>query len=325
MKSPKTLIEAVRFFSDLDVCNEYMKQIKWPDGKITCPACKGERIGEVKTRKMLRCKDCRKQFSYKVGTIFEDSALGLDKWFVAVWCITNAKNGISSYELHRALGVTQKSAWHMLHRIRLAMQEGGITSKLSGTVEADETFVGGKAKNMHKADRKRRIKGRGAVGKTIVQGVLERGGRVIAGVVPDAKRRTLQPNLRSVVEEGAMVCTDALRSYEGLEDAYLHETIDHAKEYVRGDVHTNGMENFWSLLKRCINGTYVAVMPWQLFRYVDEQCFRFNERNKDDAGRFAEAMKRVVGKRLTYSDLRCWAQQFQADQDRIPLGDGALA
>lgn len=301
--TPKTLIEAVRFFSDVDVCNEYMVSIKWPDGKIVCPKCNSERIGKIETRKMLRCKDCRKQFSYKVGTIFEDSPLGLDKWFVAVWCITNAKSGISSYELSRALGVTQKSAWHMLHRVRLAMAEGGITTKLSGTVEADETFVGGKAKNMHNAKRKERIKGRGAVGKTIVQGVLQRGGKVIAGVVDNAKRVTLQPNVRAVGEAGTMVCTDALRSYEGLEDEYLHETVDHAKEYVRGDVHTNGMENFWSLLKRCINGTYISVMPWHLCRYVDEQVFRFNERNGSDGSRFTEVMARVVGKRLTYSEL----------------------
>ncbi|MDZ4687861.1 MAG: IS1595 family transposase [Planctomycetaceae bacterium] len=300
--TPTTLIEAVKFFADADVCNQYMVGIKWPDGKITCPKCGSERVGKIETRKMLRCKGCRKQFSYKVGTIFEDSPLGLDKWFVAVWCITNAKNGISSCELARHLGVTQKSAWHMLHRVRLAMQEGSMT-KLSGTVEADETFVGGAAKNMHAAKRKEKIKGRGAVGKTIVQGVLQRGGAVIAGVVENSKRKTLQPNIRNVVEAGATIYTDALRSYEGLEDAYLHDTVDHAREYVRGNVHTNGMENFWSLLKRCINGTYIAVMPWQLCRYVDEQVFRFNERKLTDGQRFDEVMARVVGRRLTYAEL----------------------
>lgn len=302
MKTPETLIEAVRYFSDIDLCNEYMKQLKWPDGKIVCPACGGDRIGEIKTRRMLRCKDCRKQFSYKVGTIFEDSPLGLDKWFVAVWCVTNAKNGISSHELARALGVTQKSAWHMLHRIRLAMQDRP-KSKLRGTVEADETFVGGKGKNMHKAKRKAKIKGRGTVGKMIVQGVLERGGRVVAGVVKDSKRRTLQPNVRQVVDQGATVYTDALKSYEGLEDTYLHETIDHAREYVRGDCHTNSMENFWSLLKRCINGTYISVMPWHLSRYVDEQAYRYNYRKTSDSQRFADAMSKTIGKRLTYAAL----------------------
>ncbi len=300
--SPKTLIEAVKYFADVDACNDYMKQVKWPDGKIVCPNCQSDRIGEIRTRRLLRCKDCRKQLSYKVGTIFEDSALGLDKWFVAVWCVTNCKNGISSHELARDLGITQKSAWHMLHRIRLAMQEGTLM-KMSGKCETDETFVGGKAKNMHKFPRERKIKGRGAVGKTIVQGILNRGGRVVADVVNNTKRKTLQPNVRSMVEPGSTVYSDALKSYEGLSSDYIHETVDHAREYVRGDVHTNGMENFWSLLKRGINGTCISVMPWQLFRYVDEQVFRFNERRKTDRQRFDEVMQRVIGRRLQYAEL----------------------
>jgi transposase-like protein len=303
METPKTLLEAVRYFSDLDVCNEYMKGIKWPNGKIVCPKCGKDRVGEIKTRKMLRCKDCRKQFSYKVGTIFEDSPLGLDKWFVAVWCITNAKNGISSYELGRALGVTQKSAWHMLHRIRLAMHNE-TPKRLSGTVEADETYVGGHAKNMHASKRKEKIKGRGIVGKAIVQGVLERGGRVIAGVVPNTKRKTVQPNVREIVRPGATVYTDNFQSYVGLEDEYLHEAVDHSRGvYVRDNCHTNSMENFWSLLKRGIGGTYISVMPWHLFRYVDEQVFRFNERKGTDQSRFDAAMRKIMGKRLQYSEL----------------------
>jgi transposase-like protein len=304
MNAPNTLIEAVKFFSDVDRCNEYMVQIKWPDGNITCPHCEasGDRIGKIASRKMLRCKDCRKQFSYKVGTIFEDSPLSLDQWFVAVWCIVNAKNGVSSYEVSRALGITQKSAWFMLHRIRLAMQEGTF-QKMKGTIESDETFVGGKAKNMHKAIKAQQITGRGAVGKAVVHGILARGGKVIAQVVKDQKRKTLQPKIRSAVEPGSTVYTDALKSYEGLEDMYAHEMIDHAKEYVRGDVHTNSMENFWSLLKRCINGTYISVMPWQLSKYVDEQVFRFNERKKSDGERFDEVMSHTVGRRLTYRKL----------------------
>lgn len=161
---PQTLLAAVRYFSDLTICHKYMRKIKWPDGKIVCPFCLSDRIGEVSTRNLLRCKDCRKQISVKANTIFEDSPLGLDKWFVAVWCIANAKNGISSHELGRALGVTQKTAWFMLHRIREAMRTGTF-EKLSGTVEADETFIGGEARNMHKHKREKRIKGRGTVGK----------------------------------------------------------------------------------------------------------------------------------------------------------------
>lgn len=202
MSHPKTLIEAVRYFSDVDVCNDYMARVKWPDGKIICPKCGCDKVGKIKTRKMLRCntKGCRKQFSYKVGTIFEDSPLGLDKWFVAVWCITNAKNGISSYELHRALGVTQKTAWFMLHRVRVAMQEGSFV-KLEGTVESDETFVGGKAKNMHADKRAQRIKWRGPIGKAIVHGVLERGGKMIAGVVKDQKRSSFSHQFVSTLSQ----------------------------------------------------------------------------------------------------------------------------
>lgn len=161
---PQSLIEAVRYFSDVDRCNTYMRRIKWPGGEVVCPHCGGDRCAEKADGKRLRCKDCRKDFSYKVGTIFEDSPLGLDKWFVAVWCIAHCNNGISSHELGRALDVTQKTAWFMLHRIREAMRTGTFT-KLRGEVESDETFVGGKADNMHKAVRERKIKGRGAVGR----------------------------------------------------------------------------------------------------------------------------------------------------------------
>jgi transposase-like protein len=231
-QTPTTLVDAVKFFSDLNRCNEYMLQIKWPDGKIVCPKCGSDRIGKIETRKMLRCKDCRKQFSYRVGTIFEDSPLGLDLWFVAVWCVTNCKNGISSHELARSLGITQKSAWHMLHRIRLAMQDDA-PGMLKGTVEADESFVGGKSKNMHKAKRKATIKGRGFSGKTIVQGVLQRGGKVIAGVVKNTKRSTIQPHVRAVVEPGAKVYTDALASYAGLTRGRIPARDGRSREGIR--------------------------------------------------------------------------------------------
>lgn len=299
---PKSLLEAVRYFSDLSVCNAYMRKIKWPDGKIQCPKCDSDRIGEIATRHMLRCKDCRKQFSVKIDTIFEDSPLGLDKWFVAVWCIANAKNGISSHELGRALGVTQKTAWFMLHRIREAMKTGTFT-KLQGPVETDETYVGGKAANMHKGEREKRIRGRGAVGKAIVHGILERGGEARCSVIPNTEASTLQPILAANVEKGAAVYSDAHQSYVGLDSRYLHAVIDHAKAYVNGLVHTNGMENFWSLLKRALSGTYVSVAPFHLERYVDEQAFRFNARRGSDASRFYQVLLSVVGKRLTWRRL----------------------
>jgi transposase-like protein len=306
--NPKTLIEAVRYFSDLDTCHGYMAKVKWPDGKITCPKCGGDAIGIIASRRMLQCKakTCRKQFSAKVGTIFEDSPLPLSSWFVAVWSVANAKNGISSCELARALGTTQKTAWFMLHRVRLAMKTGTFR-KMSGTTESDETYIGGLAKNMHKSRRDRVITGTGGVNKSIVHGLLERhtdkASRVKAKVIPNAKKGTVQAEVRAHVEPGSEVFTDALRSYNGLNDQYVHDIIDHAEAYVRGKVHTNGLENFWSLLKRTIRGTYIHLAPEHLDRYLDEQTTRFNERDGNDGDRFAETMKRVTGRRVTYAEL----------------------
>ena len=232
----------------------------------------------------------------------EDSPIGLDKWLTAIWMIANDKNGISSYEIHRGLGITQKSAWFLLHRIRLAMQQGTL-EKLSGPIEADETFIGGKARNMHKSKRAAKIQGRGPVGKAIVMGILERAGEVRTKVVENRDRETLQAEIREHVELGAEVMTDALPSYEGLNPDYVHQVVNHALEYVRGHVHTNGIENFWSLVKHCLGGTYVSVMPFHLFRYLDEQSFRFNHRKDNDAGRFLKACSSMTGRRLTYKDL----------------------
>jgi transposase-like protein len=260
---PQTLQDAIVHFSDPDVCLKFVAELRWPDGP-ECPDCHGKALSFLSTRRLWKCKACKRQFSVKVGTIFEDSALRLDKWLAAIWMIANCKNGISSYEIHRALGITQKSAWHMLHRIRLAMQTGSF-EKMQGEVEADETFIGGKAKFMHSAKRAERIHGRGTVGKTVVQGLLERGGEVRVSVVPNQKKGTLQENVRRNVLPGAHVFTDTLRSYEGLSVQYVHGMVDHsAGKYVDGKVHTNGMENFWSLTKRCLKGTYVAVAPWHL-------------------------------------------------------------
>ena len=307
--APKTLLDAVRYYSDHKVCFDTMLAVKWPDGKVCCPKCGSESVGVVRSRSLLQCraKDCRKQFSVKVGTIFEDSPLGLDKWFVAVWCIANAKNGISSLELSRALGVTQKTAWFMLHRIRLAMRTRSFR-KLSGEVESDETFLGGKARNMHAAKREKLIRGRGAVGKAIVQGLLERtqGDQLSefrGFVIQNTEEQTLCPNVYRNVEPGSAVYTDALPAYGALGMRYWHSYVDHLTKYVKGRIHTNGLENFWSLLKRSIRGTYVAVASFHLERYLDEQAFRFNQRGTNDAGRFQRVLGAVVGKRLTYRVL----------------------
>ncbi len=304
-----TLQEAMRYFSDADTCLSYLVPIRWPEG-ITCPHCGSKEYAFISTRKIWRCKGntCKNQFSVKIDTVMEDSPLGLDKWLCGIWLIANAKNGISSYEVHRALGITQKSAWFLLHRIRLAMQFG-FTAKLKGNVEVDETFIGGKARNMHASKRAEKIHGRGASGKAIVMGVLERGGEVRTKVITNTKKQTVQAEVRANVELGANVNTDALKSYEGLAPDYVHEAVDHATEYVRGTVHTNGLENYWSLLKRSIKGTYVSVEPFHLFRYLDEEAFRYNQRKqaddtvKKDGERFVDVVGGIAGKRLTYAKL----------------------
>ena len=306
---PQTLKQAVEYFSDADRCFNLMIALRWSDGVPQCPMCKCQEVIFLSTRKMWKCKSCKKQFSIKVGTIMEDSPLGLDVWLGAVWLIANAKNGISALEVHRSLGVSRKTAWFLLHRIRLAMQTGTF-EKMTGTVEADETFVGGKASNMHIAKRRAKIKGTGTVGKAIVMGILDRGeigdkqkhSKVFATVVTDTKRKTLHAEIRNHVEAGSTLYTDALPSYEGLTE-YAHEAVDHAERYVIGNVHTNNMENFWNLLKRCLKGTYIAVEPEHLHRYVGEEAFRFNTRQVSDAERFMDVVTNARDKRLTYKQL----------------------
>ena len=305
---PEGLIEATAYFSNEKTCHEFMTEMRWPNG-VECPRCGSKEIGKlVETRRVWNCKGCKKQFSAKVGTIFEDSPLSLTKWLPATWLIVNAKNGISSCELHRALGVTQKTAWFMLHRIRLAMQEGTVYGKLSGRVEADETYIGAKARNMH-AD-KRRQKGTGTLSKTAVLGLLQRQtegkpARVRCKVMRGIKVRDLDPEVRANVESGAELLTDAHPSYYKLGNEYVHQVIDHAISYANGHVHTNCLENFWSLLKRALKGTYVNVEPFHLFRYLDEQAYRYNERKHEDGdrGRFMDIVRSVTGKRLTYDKL----------------------
>ncbi|HEX4961910.1 MAG TPA: IS1595 family transposase [Thermoanaerobaculia bacterium] len=300
---PRTLLEAVRYFGNPDTCREFMAELRWPNG-VVCPTCGRSDVRFIATRKLWECKDKhpRKQFSIKVGTIFEDSPLGMEKWLPVVWLIANCKNGISSYEVARDLGVTQKTAWFMLQRVRVAM-ETGTFQKISGEVEVDETFIGGLARNMHKKVREAKIHGRGPNDKTAVMGVLERKGEVRAFVVSNRKKGTLQAKVRENVEPGSEVFTDALRSYEGLSPEFAHEAVDHAEEYVRGNVHTNGLENFWSLLKRSLGGTYVAVAPFHLHRYVNEQVFRYNARKDTDGGRFLSVAANTIGMRLTYNEL----------------------
>jgi len=311
---PQTLMEAVRYFADADRTLAKMVEVRWPDG-VHCPTCGRTDVRFIASRRVWNCKERhpRKQFSAKVGTIFEDSPLPLDKWFVAVWSINNCKNGISSYELGRAIGVTQKTAWHMNHRIRLAMKTGSFM-KMSGETEADETYVGGLPGNQHANKRKSTPRGGRTHDKAIVMGILQRTSpeapsRVHARLIKDANAKNLRGAVRETVEPGSRLLTDAAWGYRGLDAEYVHEVVNHAVEYVRGTVHTNGIENFWSLLKRGIKGTYVSVDPVHLQRYVEEQVFRFNERKDNDAGRFHKALGGIVGRRLTYKELTGHAAQ----------------
>jgi transposase-like protein len=312
MQTPATLQEAIQHFASYEKCRAFMVEIRWANGVVKCPYCGSEKVKYLENARLYRCygKHARQKFSLKVGTIFEDSPIPLEKWLPAVWLLVNCKNGISSYEVHRALGVTQKSAWFMLQRIRLAIQTKSFL-KLGGTgkaIEADESFIGGAARFMHPRRRQRLITSRGVKDKAAAFGILERGGKVRVFAVPNRRKTALQGHIAEHVEEGTSIYTDALMSYMGLNAKFQHEVIDHAERYVQGQVHTNGLENFWSLLKRSLKGTYISVEPFHLFRYLDEQAWRYNNRatkevKVNDGDRFRAAISQIVGKRLTFKEV----------------------
>jgi transposase-like protein len=322
MDSPKTLLEAITYFSDEQVCIDAVAEMRWPDG-VKCPECWAKEPYYIKTQKRWKCRNCRIQFSVKRGSIFEDSAVPLTKWLPALWILVNSKNGVSSHELHRSLGVTQKTAWFMLQRLRLILKAFNLGTKFGsnngGEVEVDESFVGGKLKNMHRS-RANKLNSIRAVAdsteyvtryanKTAVIGILDRESRQVrAKVIPNVKRETLQNEILANVKFGSAVYTDQAVGYDNLKNRYIHDTVNHADTYVKGRVHTNGLENFWSLMKRNLAGTYVAVEPFHLDRYLDEQMFRFNNRaTKDnplnDSDRFLLALSQVSNRRLTYAEL----------------------
>ncbi len=312
---PQSLLQATRYFENPDICVNFVASMRWPDGPV-CPHCGSKRVSYLTSRRIFKCMngECLKQYSVKAGSVFEDSAVPLDKWLVATWVVVNCKNGISSYEIARNLKLTQKTAWFLLHRIRLALRDCNWTKlggEDSGPVEVDEAFVGPKPQKMHRA---RRLKMQTAEdadrGKTVVMGMLDRNARKVrAKVVPNVKREVLQREIINGIEKGSTVYTDGAPAYDNLAaQKYVHETVNHVEEYVRGQVHTQGIENFWSLLRRGLTGTYIAVEPFHLDRYLDEQVFRYNNRaTKDnlltDADRFVLAVSQVSGKRLTYAEL----------------------
>jgi transposase-like protein len=324
---PKNLLDVTRYFADPDVCIEFAAAMRWPEG-VACPHCGEKRVSYLKSRRIWKCmsKDCYKQFSVKTQSVFEDSPIPLDKWLVAVWLVVNCKNGISSYELMRDLHVTQKSAWFMLHRIRLALRNtswekmGG-----GGPVEVDEAFIGGEPKNKHMSKRpgwkknemgswvrdlKQRSKAGRASDKIPVFGMIDRETRKArAHVIPQVKRDVLMNAILEGIKPGSTIYSDGLPEYDQLRKmGFIHETVNHTAQYVRGEVHSNSIENFWSLLKRGLRGTYVAVEPFHLDRYIDEQIFRFNNRATkdnplDDRDRFMLAVSQIWDKRLTYAEL----------------------
>lgn len=309
--SPKTLIEAIKHFSDYANAHEFMVQIRWPGGKVCCPNCGSDRVRYIRTRRQWECREIhpKRRFSLKTGTIMEESPLPIEKWLAALWMEVNCKNSISSYEIHRDLGISQKSSWFMLHRIRHALHVGSFDQKMCGTIEADETFIGGLAKNMHKSLREEKIRGTGGANKVCVMGLLERhtAGKehstVRAKVLKNRKRPALHEVIRMNVEPGSEIFTDALPAYDGLNPTFIHQYIDHVEKYAEGAVHVNGLENFWALFKRCIKGTHVSVEPFHLTSYIDSEAYRFNNRESDDRGRFLGVANSMVGKRLTYKAL----------------------
>lgn len=298
---PRNLVAAIQYFSDDELAFAFVMRMRWDDGPVVCPRCGHDESTFIQTRRIWRCKGCKKQFSIKVGTIFEDSPIGFDKWLPAVWLIANAKNSISSHELGRALGVTQKTAWFMLHRIREGMMTPSYR-RLSGTVEVDETYVGGVASNMHKWQRNIKIQGRGMVYKTPVQGAREREtGEVVAEIIPPGKHYA--ENVEAWVEPGSTVYTDQFSGYRRLGNKFQHAYVTHGREYVRGEVHVNGIENFWTLLKRALKGTQTHANPEHLHRYVNERVFAYNNCWVEDIDRMRLATSRLMGKRLTWAEL----------------------
>jgi len=305
VKIPGTLLEAVATFADRQVAHDFFVAMRWPNG-MACPrpGCGSADVGRIGKRNAWRCRECNRQFTAKVNTVFEDSPIGFDKWLPAMWMLASCRNGVSSCEVARHLSVTQKTAWFMLHRLRLAMRTDTF-DKLAGEVEADETYIGSKtrrgipsAQRIGKSQKQAKMDA-----KTVVMGLIERGGRARAFVVRNNRGETLLPKLSQHIAQGSTLYTDAHRSYQAAKEAYVHRVIDHSRAYVEGRVHTNNIENFWSVLKRTLGGTYVAPRPFHLDAYLDEQLYRFNERHDTDGPRFALALKGADGRRLTYRAL----------------------
>lgn len=297
-----SLFELVNYFKDEKTCIDYLSLKRW-EGKPCCPHCECEKVYTFSDEKRYKCSKCRKQFTVRIGTIFEDSKLSLKKWYIAIYLITSHKKGISSHQLARDLNVTQKTAWFILHRIRYALGQCDLDIQLDNDVELDESYIGGKNKNRHWDKKVKNSQGRSIVDKTPVFGMLERGGKVIAKVVPDVKGSTLKKIIKDTIKNTARLMTDEYLGYSGLDRIYQHLIVIHgAKQYVNGEAYTNTLEGFWGLLKRGIIGIYHSLSRKHLQKYVDEFVFRYNYRKLKEGER-VNKMLSLCCTRMTYKNL----------------------
>lgn len=297
----KSLVHLLDHFKEESTCIEYLVQTRWNGGAVCCPHCGNEKV--YTTNRGYKCadKDCYKKFTVTTGTIFENTKISLRFWFAAIYLGTAHKKGISSLQLSRDLNITQKTAWFLLHRVREMLNENA-PDLLDGTVEVDETFVGGKNKNRH--NDKKKDKNDNLAGKTPVFGTLQRGGDVRTHVVPNVQGDTLKGIIKATVIAESIMVSDEAQAYKGLDVYYDHLSVNHSRgQYVNGLAHTNSIEGFWSLLKRGIVGIYHNVSPKHLHRYCNEFEYRYNTRKVKDGDRFELAIKNVSGKRLTYTNL----------------------
>lgn len=295
----KNLIELNEYFSDENKCWDYLEALCWKNGRVLCPVCKSDRHYKFQNSRTYKCKDCKRKFNAKVGTIFENTKIPLKKWFVSIYIATSHKKGISSCQLSKDISVTQKTAWFILHRIR-EMLKAKAPVMLEGQVEIDETYIGGHEANKHKSKRQNVD---GYVNKTMVFAVLKRQGNVWTKMVDRVDGRTLKPIIAKHISQDATIITDGFGAYSGLGKYYHHEIVNHIQEeYVRGEWHTNTIEGFFSQLKRGIYGIYHHVSPKHLHRYCDEFSFRYNTRKSKENSRFDYSFI-ACEKRLKYQDL----------------------